>query len=357
MSTATQDLSSSASVLEGMLSIPLPLPLSDISLQITIPDFQVRLAAPLVEVSTAFEDGEVVIKAAVGPDVIAVLNLTGRMVKGSFNFQTERFSFSLKLAKQRARPLFVASSIMSMLGLAGEMEIQIPELEIGQGVSFDLPLPKICERLEKRQIAYRLMVIERATNRKFFLPTSFSASDMGAIAFTYHAIVDRSFVWPNTDTFEGSVQATLKGRSMLPPPGETTLARFPRIPCTRKILGQEIPLGHANIVFEDAIIQHPDEVYREIADGDGHQVKYVMRSLNGQARYELPEAPRLPDNPWSSDIQTLIDLESKLDARLIERYHALAAATLADLTEEQKAEITRRPELSADAFLIDEGQD
>ncbi len=53
----------------------------------------------------------------------------------------------------------------------------------------------------------------------------------------------------------------------------------------------------------------------------------------------------------NSNVQKMVELEPRLDAALVERYHALAAATLAGLTEEEKKEVTARPELG-DAFLI-----
>lgn len=90
-----------------------------------------------------------------------------------------------------------------------------------------------------------------------------------------------------------------------------------------------------------------------MARNDGHEVKVVVRSLSGQGRYDFPDAPRLPDAAWDQRIQTLISLESLLDAKLVACYHALAAATLSNLTEEEKAEVTIRPELG-EAFLIED---
>ena len=52
-------------------------------------------------------------------------------------------------------------------------------------------------------------------------------------------------------------------------------------------------------------------------------------------------------------MQMLIDMEGQLDAALVERYNALAAASLAGLSENEKAEITARPEVG-EAFLIDD---
>ena len=52
----------------------------------------------------------------------------------------------------------------------------------------------------------------------------------------------------------------------------------------------------------------------------------------------------------------LVDLEPHLDSHLVERYHALAAATLSGLTEEEKAEVTTRPEFG-EAFLIADSEE
>jgi len=48
----------------------------------------------------------------------------------------------------------------------------------------------------------------------------------------------------------------------------------------------------------------------------------------------------------------LINMDGRLDAALVKRYNDLAAASLADLNEDEKAEITARPEIG-EAFLID----
>lgn len=93
-----------------------------------------------------------------------------------------------------------------------------------------------------------------------------------------------------------------------------------------------------------------DHIIQEMLSNDGHSVEVKLRSLSGQIRYELPEAPRLPVAAWDQKIQMLIDLEDKLVDSLANRYHALAASTLVNLTDEEKAEITARPELDEEAF-------
>ena len=119
------------------------------------------------------------------------------------------------------------------------------------------------------------------------------------------------------------------------------------------LFGQQIFLGAESLLVENKVIENFDYVIRELAQNDGHKMEVVVRSLTGQGRYDFPNAPRLPDAPWSSTIQPLVNIEQQLDARLVECYHALAAATLAGLTEEEKAEVTVRPDLG-EAFLIED---
>ena len=86
---------------------------------------------------------------------------------------------------------------------------------------------------------------------------------------------------------------------------------------------------------------------------DGHTVAVKVRSNIVLTHYNFPDGPRFPDKAWDADLQMLIDMEGQLDAALMERYNALAAATLAGLNEDEKAEITARPEIG-EAFLIDD---
>ena len=78
-----------------------------------------------------------------------------------------------------------------------------------------------------------------------------------------------------------------------------------------------------------------------------------VRSRIGLAHYNLREAPLLPANVWNEDLQMLISMEGQLDSALVERYNDLAAASLAGLSEHEKAEITARPEIG-EAFLIED---
>lgn len=325
---------------------------TDVSLQINISDFDFHLTAPLIDYTPTLESGEVTLRAAVDKNVVAFLTLTGELRRGTAMFETEQFSFAVEVSEQEPRALFIVSSIMAMLGIVEEMDINIAELGMGQKVTFDVPLLITSGRLEQRLIAYRLMVIEEATGRKLRIPNFISRDDLGSIAFVYHAIVDRQFEWPNSYIFEGSVAANSEGRAQAPIDKPTSL-RFSEIPLSRTLFGETISLGHATITVEDAIVQNPREVDRELAVDDGHVIKFAIRSQTGRATYAFQETPRFHPR-WDPRVQALVNLESQLDAKLVARYNELASATLADLSEEEKKEITMRPEFDASAFMKDE---
>jgi hypothetical protein len=79
-----------------------------------------------------------------------------------------------------------------------------------------------------------------------------------------------------------------------------------------------------------------------------------VRSISGIGRYFLPEAPKLPDDPWDDKTVACILLEDEINARLAERYNALAASTLEGLTPEEVKIVTSRPTLDDDAGLTED---
>jgi len=352
----SQYSSATATVLAGILPFPPPQPVSEVSLQIVVPDFHLRLGFPLkyldlVDLTLDIQSGKVIFTTAVEEDVSLVFTLTGELIEGGAKFRSQEASLNIELAAERAQANFVASTLWAMFGLAGQVRVQMPEVELD--LNFALPLLEISQMLQRRQAAYRLMVIERATDRQFFLPEHFSGEDLSAITETYRAIVDRSYIG-HDHIIPLSVAANQDGLAWLAEHDQPTRYQFGPEPVDKILFGQSIPLGHGMAVIEDGIILEIDRVRAELARGDGHLVEVPMRSLSGQVRYEFPEAPHLPDTPWPERIQALIDLESQLDTRHAEAYHALAAATLAGLTEEEKKEITARPKFSEEASLTND---
>src|SRR5262249_9577399 len=156
---------------------------------------------------------------------------------------------------------------------AGMVRLQIPEIELDLPLSFEsLPLRLVSQMLQRRQVAYRLMVIERATDKEFLLPTYLSGEEVGIIAFVYRAIVDRSFVWP-AGVVRIFVQAIPAALDSLAPYDRPAYRKIGPTPMSKSILGHSLPLGPETIIMQDGIIQNADEVQRELARGNGHPVK------------------------------------------------------------------------------------
>jgi hypothetical protein len=237
-----------------------------------------------------------------------------------------------------------------MLSLAEDVYLRIPELQLDLALKFDEPLLDISQMLRRRQIAYRIMVIEKATGYEFQLPLDISGEQVETIALIYHAIVERSFDWP-IDSITVFFPASEEWLNRLTFVNQFDAFTLGPDPIARNLFGKQISLGEGNVTVLDKSIENFDKVQQKLTCNDGHTVPVVIRSLSGHGRYVLPEAPRLPVAPWDSMIKELINLEAQLDARLVERYHALAASTLEGLTEEEKTAITARPELDEKAFL------
>ena len=118
----------------------------------------------------------------------------------------------------------------------------------------------------------------------------------------------------------------------------------------KNLLGRVIEIHDQELFIDDAVIDNLAAVRSELASNDGHLVEVTIRSLSGTGRVVAKEAPRLPEDAWDSSIQVLIDVGPLLGACLAERLNALAASTLADLTEEEKRDVTARPDLDVEAF-------
>ena len=324
-------------------------PAPDNSLQIEAPEFNFCFCAPLIEFKFEAVSRKMTIRAAVDENAHLLLSLNG-VLPG------QEVLVHIEFLERRPRAEFVASSLRAILSLTRSVSIKLPESDIPLDSPTEQSLLKISHLLRARQTAYRLMVIERATGKKFRITSDVTEQDAGYIAFAYRAIVDRSFIWA-FDPKKITALATQKYLAQLPQKGQPMRYENPFDHLDLTILGEIVSLGSGTVFMEDFFIVDEDKVRSELAINDGHTVEYISGSLSGQATWNCPEAPRLPDSPWDSKIQSLIDLESKLDARLSELYNALAASTLEGLTEEEKRAVTARPELDEEAFLMNDSDE
>ena len=351
MSTVTLDQPITGPVIQGTvpISLPLPKPDSSLSLLINAPRVNYRLEAPIVD-SLVIEDNRIIVRFNVDDNVYLDLNLIGQSIEHENEFKVERFSLFYQIEEQRPRAHFVANTLMAVLGLAGKVYLKISEPEVSTDLNLEPSLLEISKMLHIRQTAYRLMVIEEATGKQFLLPSAISERDIERIAFIYHAIVDRSFIWLGR-SFNTSIPATQENVASFDQRVQSSIWPLPVESLSETVFSQPIPLGRATVTIEDAVVTNPDEVRKQLEARDGRLVNLEIRSLSGQDKYEFTELPYKSDILWEPKIQTLIDLEPYLDAALTERYHALAASTLEGLTEEEKTAITARPELDEKAFL------
>lgn len=333
----------------------LPVSTPEATLHVVVPEFKFNLLVPLEELAKHVEPTRVNVKFAVDEEVALTLALTGRALEGGEMFEPGEGSLGFDLADHNApRAQFVGTTLMAMLGLAKEVPLQVPEIGLNLSMSFNIPLSDINGMLITRQLTHALMVIERATGLQFkLLPESlYDKEERDSLAFTYYAIAERSFVWPVNGPIGALVFVTEDMVARFPEEGKTFQYKGPLGPVVKTVMGQSIALGEGQIHIADAAFSDPVGARREMMQSKNGRAAVAIYSLSGQARFEFPEAPRLPNNPWDWKLQTLIDLEPMFDAHLADAYHALAAATLADLSEEEKAHVTSRPSLDADAHLM-----
>lgn len=341
----------SQKVSPGLMRLPAASPES-VSLRVLMPDFNFGFDATVVQLRRDNGAGQLSMRAAVDTNVEANITFAGRVTDDGTSLEIEDVSFRLATTQDCARADFVASTLNAALGLSHRVHFQIPEISLDLALGFDLPLIEIGRLLQSRQTSHRLMTIERATGIRFDLPLGgFSGTDIAAIIFVFRAIVDRSFPYHLINGIPIVIEADEVGAQRLKSLEESPVMAFGPEEVTKRLLGLEISLGRMTLKIRDPYIVDIERVREEVVEGDAHPVTVLFRSATNQALFELPDGPRLLPNPWDARIQALIALEEALDSTLVERYHALAASTLAGLSEEEKNRVTRRVELDEETFL------
>jgi hypothetical protein len=353
MSTAV--LESQASVAAEIISVistgVILAPPTDFSLEISVPNLGGYFRLELIDLDDSeIGNGRVVVRAAVDSNATMVVTLMGE--SDSDGFHTKSFSFGFESAEKTAESDFRLATLRAALSLANQTRLVSSGLGLDHWFRLNESLRDISEMLKLRQTMHRLMVIEGATRRRFKVPSFVVGEDMEAIGFLYHAITERSFEWP----FEGVLTVFYAASKDLATRLEESAASPDfGYPCSqhKSLFGIEIPLGEGIITIVEKQIEGFEQTLIELRKDDSHTVAVRVRSRIGVAHYSMPNAPRLPTNVWKNDLQMLIDMEGQLDAALMQRYNALAAATLAGLSDDEKAAITARPEIG-EAFLIDD---
>jgi len=318
-------------------------------LRIVVPDFNYSLSAPIVEISSRMEAGEVTLRIAIDDDLLILVSLKGRLSDNDGLFHIDNTCLRIDGKKNSARSDFIASTFWAMFSLATDINLQVPELQLDLTLKVQLDPSAISEMLQRRLLAYRIMVIERATSRNFELPSYVTAENVKSTALIYHAIVHGSFIWP-IGFVDYGWPATKEVLEQLVQINELPVVKLGPHPKAENLFGQLIPLGDGYVTVFDKTIDNFPSVLKELELNDGHIVHVTIRSLTGRGAYDLPEAPKLPIHAWDSNTLNLMNLERTLSARLVQRYDDLAADTLADLTEQERRDVTERPNIGFNGF-------
>jgi hypothetical protein len=326
-------------------------PQKNLSMEISIPNLGGAFRLQLTDLDDSeIESGRVVVRAAVDTNATMVVTLFGE--SASDGFHTKSFSFGFENTEKTAESKFRLATLRAALSLATQTRLEAPGLGLDHLFRLNESLRDIGEMLKLRQTMYRLMVIERAIGKRLKVPSFIPGEDMQTISLVYHAITERSFGWQ----FDGVLTVFYAASKEV----ATVLEKYKQspdfvYPCFQRelLFGMEVPLGEGTITIINKHIENFQHVIEELRKGDGHTVVVKVRSRIGLAYYSVPDAPRIPTKVWNEDLQMLINMEDKLDDALVGRYHALAAATLEGLNENERVEITERPEIG-EAFLIED---
>lgn len=286
------------------------------------------------------------------PDIFFVyLKLNGYWeLEKEQRFQLTDVDWSFQEKTNNPRSAFVLNTFIASLCLSEKVKVEIPTINYHFGVSVPTSLKNISDILQNRQLAFRLMVIEKAFRVSLPFPQKFiSGEEVENIAFCYHAIVDRKFDWARSSLtfFPANEEENLK---YLPSKNNSYHLTFPTINEIKVIFNHQLSLGQFLIDIEEAVIENYEEVKKAFSRLDGHPVKVVVKSLNGKVTYTALNAPKLSKKAWKPNLQMLIDLNEKFNFLFLEKYFKLAASTLEGLSEEQKESITERPKLSIKGF-------
>lgn len=350
MSTSFANTGPPAVASFGWREQPIVIPpiFDEATLVLHVPSFGLRIRTAITHIEHDAEFSHMVVNAFIEDGVTATLTFDGRLIKGG-GFQVGSAYLEVQVSEPRARAHFIAQRFMTVIGLAGKVDVAIPEVDLSVNLDMHSSLPEISKQMQRCQITYALMVIERAAGLEFTLPAQMKKGDYSAITFAYQAIVERDFLW-RSDT----IKVTLAMRKadleqplpMIPP----SLTLGPQ-PGSRTVFGQDVALGSEIMIIEDGVAESVEQT--ATAESSEQVVAEVtIRSPSGMVRSQFTEAPRLPADPWDEKVQAFIDLEAQLDDRLAEAYNALAARSLAGLSGEQARAVTERPALDEDAYLI-----
>src|SRR5262249_26223015 len=141
-----------------------PASLSPNVLRLDISDIGFHIDTTDIDSKQLIEHGKLVVKGSLEKGVAIDLSVTDN-----------ELSIQINPTEDTPRAEFIASTFHALLGVAGEGMVYIT---VGGRYlrcrGFDISLKTISQMLQSRQVAYRLMVIERAARVAFDLPPQYS---------------------------------------------------------------------------------------------------------------------------------------------------------------------------------------
>src|SRR5258706_4146907 len=267
-------------------------PPKNLFLEISVPDLGGYFRLELKDLDDSeIEEGRLVLKARIDSNIQIIVTLLGE--SATDGFQTNSVTFGFENSERTAESDFRKATLRAALSLATQARLASPGLSLDLWFRPNEPLREISEMLKLRQTMYRLMVIERATGRRFKIPSFISGEDMEAISFLYHAITERTFGWPLDGVLTVSYTAS---KDLAPLLEEANQSRNFVYPCTqsKSLFGVEIPLGLGAITIVDKHIEDFDQVLEELRKDDSHTVAVNVRSQIGLAHYKMRDSPSSP---------------------------------------------------------------
>lgn len=318
---------------------------------ISFSDFDSIFRFEIVDIVGDEFSEQIIFKLEYGDNFFVRLKLNGYWeLNEQPQFQLTDVNWFFEEKKLNPTSAFLLETFKAILCLSKKVKVEIPIIDYHFKVSFPKLLSNISEMLQIRQIAYRLMVIEKAFQASLIFPKRFiTGEEIENIAFCYHAVVKREFEW-TCNEITLFLPATEENLKYLPTENISYHLTFPTLNECRVIFNQELFLGQFLVDIENALIENYEEVRIGFANLSGEPVKVVIKSLNGKIKYTSLGAPKLSTKAWKNEIQKMADLDEKFNSLFLERYFKLAASTLEGLSEEQKKSITERPKLSIKGF-------
>ncbi|CAN5656525.1 hypothetical protein BH20ACI4_BH20ACI4_03440 [soil metagenome] len=315
--------------------------------ELEFPDFDHKFNFEVIKIEGELSASEIVFYLKLDDNVIKAI-LSGNRQKGE-GLYINNIGFGDEVQGQTPISVFLLKSLWAMSSLSKEFKIQIPDFNQEATISFDTNLNKVSELLQIRQVAYRMLVIEKTLRVKLPFPQFIDSKNFRTIAYCYHSIIDRKFKWLWQPRKMPWI-ALQKYVSLLPKENVPFSFQEESEPIKKEIFDHQIDLGLQTGKIEDAVVENFEEVKKELSKLDGREVLAQISSKSGVVQIESITTPHLPEKAFSKDIQKLIDLEEKLDTFFFDKYLNSFSDAFEDLTDEQIQAITERPDLEEEAF-------